>query len=211
MNFYIYFTLIFFFFCSFISAQEGIGKSVSPPTLVLKQGAAIFSADASFNNQINSDKITVKNADISDIGAQSAAKVLTAKSERIDEVKAPKNDFKSDLKKAEVNKKKEALKNVKKEIVEHNNEAKKNSFNSKNLRGVSSSGHFAASTSINKDYVTPSYNHHHLSKIFALQNLNVVNWALDFLHKQKYAYYNNKSLDYCFSEVFSVRPPPTII
>ncbi|REC44030.1 hypothetical protein [Chryseobacterium sp. 5_R23647] len=208
-HFCIYITFIFSFFSSFVYAQEGIGKEVSPPTIVLKQGATIFSTDASFNQQINSDRITVKNADVSNVGIQSDAKVLTAKPEKDKEVQTPKKDFKSEFKKAEENKNKETLKKVEKEISEHNDKAKKNSFNAKSL-WFPTSEQFTVSEHINRDYVAPSHHNHHFSKILASQNQYVVKSALDFLHKQKYIYYNSKSLDYCFTHVFSVRPPPVL-
>lgn len=203
----IYITFIFSFFFNFVSAQEGIGKEIPQATIVLKQGATIFSKDDSFNKQINSEKITVKNAEISTAGMQEDGTVLTAKSNKTQDVQTPKKDFKSELKKAEENKKKEALKKVEKEIAEHNDEAKKNSFNAKKL-WFPASQQFTASEHINKDYIAPSYHNHHFSKILVSLNQYVIKSALDFLHHQKYIYYNSRSLDYCFTHVFSVRPPP---
>jgi len=204
--------IIFIFSCfsGFLSAQEGIGNKAPQAIVVLKQGATIFSKDDSFNKQINSEKITVKNADVSNIGTLENGKVLTAKPIKVQDAQTPKKDFKSELKKAEENKNKEALKKVKKEIANYDNEAKKNSFNSKNLR-FPTSEQFIVSTNSNKDYVAPSYHNHYFSKILVSLNQYVIKSALDFLHKQKYTYYNNKSLDFCFSEVFSVRPPPVLV
>lgn len=204
--------IIFIFSCfsNFLFAQEGIGSKVPQAIVVLKQGATIFSKDDSFNKQINSEKITVKNADVSNIGTLENGKFLTAKPIKAQDAQTPKKDFKSELKKAEENKNKEALKKVKKEIANYDNEAKKNSFNSKNLR-FPTSEQFIVSTNSNKDYVAPSYHNHYFSKILVSLNQYVIKSALDFLHKQKYTYYNNKSLDFCFSQVFSVRPPPAII
>lgn len=205
--FCIFATLIFSFFSSFVPAQEGTGKEVPPATIVLKQGATIFSKDDSFNKQINSEKITVKNAEISTAGMQEDGTVLTAKSNKTQEVQTPKKDFKSEFKKAEENKKKEALKKVEKEIAEHDDKAKRNSFNIKKL-WFPTSEQFIASEHINRDYVAPSYHQHHFSKILVSLNQYVIKSALDFLHQQKYIYYNSRSLDYCFTHVFSVRPPP---
>lgn len=208
--FCIYITFLFSFFCSFASAQEGIGANSSQATIILKQGATIFSKDDSFNKQINSEKITVKNAEISTVGMLEDGTVLTAKSNKTQEVQTPKKDFKSELKKAEENKKKEALKKVKKEIADYNDEAKKNSFNTKRLL-FPTSEEFISSTHINRDYVAPSYQNHHFSKILVSLNQYVIKSALDFLHKQKYIYYNSRSLDFCFTHVFSVRPPPVFV
>lgn len=206
----IYITFIFSFFFSFVSAQEGIGKEIPQATIVLKQGATIFSKDDSFNNQINSKKITVKNAEISTVGMLDDGTVLTAKSNKTQEVQTPKKDFKSELKKAEENKKKEALKKVEKEIAEHDDEAKRNSFNAKKV-WFPASQQFTASEHVNRDYVAPSYHQHHFSKLAVSLNQYVVKSALDFLHQQKYIYYNSRSLDYCFTHIFSVRPPPVFV
>lgn len=209
-NLCIYITIIFSFLFSFISAQEGIGIKTPQATIVLKQGATIFSKDDSFNKQINSEKVTVKNANVSTVGILENGKVLTAKPSKTQEVQTPKKDFKSEFKKAEENKEKEALKKVKKEITNHNDEAKKNSFNTKRLL-FPTSEEFTTSTHVNRDYVAPNYHNHEFSKILVSLNQYVIKSSLDFLHEQKYTYYNNKSLDFCFSEVFSTRPPPAII
>ncbi|WP_175622579.1 hypothetical protein [Chryseobacterium schmidteae] len=208
--FCIYITSILLFFCGFANAQEGIGAEVPQATIVLKQGATIFSQDDSFNKQVNSEKILVKNAEVSNIGMVENGTVLTAKSNKTQETQTPKKDFKSEFKKAEENKKKEALKKVKKEIAEHDDEAKRNSFNAKRLL-FPTSEEFISSTYVNRDYVAPSYHHHHFSKILVSINQYVIKSALDFLHQQKYIYYNSRSLDYCFTHVFSVRPPPALV
>jgi len=209
-SFCIYITFIFSFFFGFASAQEGIGTETPQATIVLKQGATIFSNDDSFNKQINSEKITVKNAIVSTAGILEGGKILTAKPSKTQKVQTPKKDFKSELKKAEENKKEEALKKIKKEIANHNDEAKENSFNTKRLL-FPTSEEFITSTHVNRDYVAPNYHNHDFSKILVSLSQYVVKSSLDFLHQKKYTYYNNRSLNFCFSAVFSTRPPPSFI
>lgn len=195
-------------FSSNVYAQDEIGTSTPKATITLKQGATIFSTDPSFNQQINSDKITVKNADVSNAGLLNDAQVLTAKPNKAYEADAAKKDFKTEFKKAEEKKKKEDLKKIKKAVTDH--EKKNKSSRSENLRVFPSSEQFIATSHINRDYVSPNYNNHYFSKIHNSQDQYLVKHALDFLHQQKYTYYNSRSLDYCFTHVFSVRPPPVL-
>lgn len=207
-RFCIYITFIFSFFCSNAYAQVEIETNTPQATIILKQGATIFSTDASFNQQINSDKITVKNADVSKPETQSNVQILTGRLNKTQETETLKKTFKNDVKIAVENKNKETLKKIKKEIADYKKRI--NPFKSENLR-FPTSEEFTSATHINRDYVAPSYSHHHFSKIHASQNQYVIKCALDFLHKQEYIYYNSKSLDYCFTRVFSVRPPPVLV
>ncbi|MCD1115975.1 hypothetical protein [Chryseobacterium turcicum] len=207
-RFCIYVTFIFSFFCSNAYAQVEIETSAPQATIILKQGATIFSTDASFNQQINSDKITIKNADVSTSEIHSNAQILTGRLNKIPEAETLKKTFRNDVKIALENKNKETLKKIKKEIADYKKRI--NPFKSENLR-FPTSQEFTSATHTNRDYVAPSYNHHHFSKIHASQNQYVIKCALDFLHKQEYIYYNSKSLDYCFTHVFSVRPPPVLV
>lgn len=206
-RFCIYITFIFSFFSSNVHAQDEIGTNAPQATITLKQGAKIFSTDSSFNQQINSDKIIVKNADVSTSEMHSNVQILTGRLNKTQKAETLKKTFKSEVRIAEENRNRETLKKIKKEIADY--EKRINPFDSENLR-FPTSQEFTSAIHISRDYVAPSYNHHHFSKIHTSQNQYIIKCALDFLHQQKYIYYNSRSLDHCFTHVFSVRPPPVL-
>lgn len=198
--------LLFFSFNSLLNAQVGIGNPTHS-AIVLKNGAAIYSTDANFNQQINSDKISLKNTEVFYESENGDEVIWVAASEK--SIEPEKKDLKTQVKIAENNKKKEALKKLKKQVSDY--ESQKEKFESEKIKTFPSSEEFISSTHVNTDYVVPSYYQHKLSKIYSAENQYIIKLALDFLYPKEYAYYNNKPLDFCFSEVFSVRPPPFFI
>lgn len=198
--------LLFFSFNSLLNAQVGIGNP-DQSAIILKNGAAIYSTDANFNQQINSDKISLKNTEVFYESENGDEVIWVAASEK--NIESEKKDLKTQVKIAENNKKKEALKKLKKQVSDY--ESQKEKFESEKIKTFPSSEEFISSTHVNTDYVVPSYLQHKLSKIYSAENQYIIKLALDFLYPKEYAYYNNKPLDFCFSKVFSVRPPPFFI
>jgi len=184
------------------SAQQSKNSPKSEQTsLVLKNGATIFSTDEAFNKQINNQSIVLKNADlVQDDTKQN--KVLEASSKQ----EVPKKDLKQELKNTTEKKQKEELKKVKKQIDQF--EARKKAFNDDHLKGVPSTEEFLASTQSNKDSVAPAYNNYDFSESLVLVNSYALTFALDFLYKKQYSTYTAAAFDSCFSKVYSVRPPP---
>ncbi len=70
------------------------------------------------------------------------------------------------------------------------------------------SGHFSSTLKRNSDYINYRTDRKDFSKTCFFENLNLVKKTLSHLYTHNFTHYNNKSLDYCFSVVFSVRPPP---
>lgn len=194
-----------FFLTSTLDAQEGMGTNQSP-VFVVKGGAEIYSTDKDFNNQVNSQKIILQDANITLKKPTTGEVLLIASSKKIERES---KDFKSKIAKGNKKKELEVLKEIKNKIADY--ESRKEFFNLKNIKVFPSSEEFIASSRINIDYVVPNQNQHDLSKINSVQNQYVIKSALDFIHQQKYIFYNNKSLDFCFSQVFSVRPPPILV
>lgn len=202
-----YVLLISLFLCNFLFSQQADPQSqISPATIVLKSGAKIFSTDENFNKQVLNEKNILKNSDLSyqENGDKESLLNVTSKP-----LKEEKKDLKNQLKTVEEKKERETLKKLKKEIDQHKERSK--SFLQKKLNSIPSSEEFIASTHINQEYVAPSYRNHDFSNICFTENTVYLQTALDFLHSQKYTYYNNKSINHCFSEVFSVRPPPVLV
>lgn len=189
-----------------VYAQETDSQQQIPPvTIVLKDGGRLFSTDDHFNNQILSKKIILKNSDVSYQESKGKEHFLQLIAKQPQ--KEVKEGLQHQLKIAESKRQKETLQKVKKEIEKF--EKRIQDFVKHDFNGTSPD-QFFSSTSISKNYVAPSYSTHDFSKFYISENAYVITQALDFLHSQKYTYYNNKSLDFCFSEVFSVRPPPII-
>jgi hypothetical protein len=174
-------------------------------TIVLKDGAKIYSTDEAFNKQISSNAIVLKNAEIAS-QTNNSAKVLQATSAKQETVT---KDFKQEVKNATEKKQKEELKKVKKVLEKH--DERKGAFRKFNFSDFPSPSSFLSSNSSAKNYVAPSHNGNDFSKIHTSYKDYSIKRALNYLHAAKYTYYNNKSLDHCFSEVFSVRPPPVLV
>lgn len=201
--------LLFSLFSSSLYAQEdnGTQKEAEPP-LVTIQGATIYSADASFNQQLLSDKVVVKEGEAKIVMAgRGGKKVLIVKASVEKEV-SPK-DMLAQLKKAKAEKEQKILDAVKKEIAHFENEKKEFQFEDYDFLPVSEQflavGHSVA------DYVLPSTHSHDFSNAEQTPSQDLKKKSLDYLHSKKYISYNSRSLDFCFSEVFSVRPPPVLI
>ncbi|WP_144283845.1 hypothetical protein [Chryseobacterium echinoideorum] len=116
-----------------------------------------------------------------------------------------KYDLKKNVKAAKEKRNKLAFKEIKKKIDDF--EKRKESFDFHHLRGCSSSEDFLSLSRLLKDSATTFYSYHLLKTNCIAENY-IIKISLEFLHDSRFHYYNNKSLDYCFSEVFSVRPPP---
>lgn len=205
------FYIVLLFQLHSLNSQLGAQQTYSPQgspraTIVLKNGAEIYSTDNIFNQQILTDKVFLKNSNVycnEAINQKDSLKVI------IKEKKIEEKDFNGIVKKVEEKKKKEILKNVKNEIDRY--ERKSKSFKNLNLNGSHSSNEYFSLNNFTIHYVTPSQNANYFSSLHILVDTYLISQALDFLYSQKYTYYNNKSLDFCFSEVFSVRPPPVLV
>lgn len=188
------------------SQEVNSQQQITPTTIVLKDGANLYSADDNFNKQILSNKIILKNSDVSyqeNGGKEHLLKLITKQSQKEEK------NLKNQLKIVKDKSQKEALKQVKKEIEKF--EKRVQVFVKHDFNGAPSPDQFFSSSSIAKNYVIPSQSTHGFSKFYISADAYVITQALDFLHSQKYTYYNNKYLDFCFSEVFSVRPPPVLV
>lgn len=179
-------------------------NKVEPATIVLKDGAKIYSTDEAFNKQVSNNIVVLKNADLTPQNKKST-KILEASSAKEEVIE---KDFKQEVKNAAEEKRKKELRKVKKEVEKH--EKRKEAFRNFDFEDFPSPSQFLSSNSSSKNYIAPSHNGNDFSKIYTIQKDYSVKRALDYLHAAKYIYYNNKSLDYCFSDIFSVRPPPVL-
>jgi L-fucose mutarotase/ribose pyranase (RbsD/FucU family) len=194
--------ILLLFNISYAQQQEPVIKDQAV-TIVLGNGAKMYSSDESFNSQIVHKKIIIKNANLS-LKKLNNAGVLTVSS--LSNVKN--QNLAQQLKISEDQKRKEVLKKIKEKIDTY--EAKSKAFEKQNYQSYPSPSQFFSSYATSKNYITPNHNVHDFSKIYAEAKDYSVKRALDYLHTQQFTFYNNKSLDFCFSKVFSVRPPPIL-
>lgn len=100
---------------------------------------------------------------------------------------------------------KQAKQQTKKEIKDFEN--RKRVIIERKIYSNDSEDSFHAFSGVSKKYFSSSEHHYFLDKFFAEKDF-AAKENLKFIHQQKYFLYNSNSLDFCFSNVFSVRPPP---
>lgn len=194
------------FLCgSFINAQQaGNHTNAGNVTIFLTDGASIYSSDEAFNNSVNINKGLLDNAEIAQQDNDTRkALYISSRKEVI------KEDFNHELKNAVNAKQTDEFKKVKQEIENHNE--RKKSFPQIAFNDLPSTSQFFSGNSVSKNYIAPNYNGNDSFKLYVCNRDYFIKRALNYLHATQFTYYNNKSLDYCFSQVFSVRPPPVLV
>nr|WP_314498527.1 hypothetical protein [uncultured Chryseobacterium sp.] len=171
-------------------------------TIFLDNGAEFYSLDNSFNQQIIQKKIVLKNAVVSSKNRDNAEILITSVN------KCPeKQNLSHQISNFKEQKRRELLKQIKEKINIH--EARSRSFAKLNYKNYPSSSRLYSLFFTSRIYITTAHN-----KFISRRSCNKdysINCALDDLHNQQYTFYNNKSLDFCFSEFFFVRPPPILL
>ncbi len=200
-HFFRFVFLIILFFFNFSKAQE----KGEPISIVVGKGATLYSSDEQFNQQIADKKVVLQNADHhSETNAQNKT-VLIATSKNSD----GRQNLAQEVKIAEDKKRKDAIRQIKDKIDQY--AAKTRTEDLKDYKEVPSSSQFSSSYATSKSYINPTSNANDFSKIHHQLHDYSVKRALDHLHTQGFTFYNNKSLDYCYSQVYSVRPPPVLV
>lgn len=192
------------FLCSsFINAQQTENHSnTENATVFLTNGASLYSTDEAFNNSVNINKGVSNNAEIAQQYNTRKALNVSSRKEVI------KKDFSNELKNAVNTKQTDEFKKVKQEIENHNE--RKKSFPQIAFNDLPSTSQFFSGNSVSKNYIAPNYNGNDAFRLYVCNRDYFIKCALNYLHAIQFIYYNNKSLDYCFSQVFSVRPPPVL-
>lgn len=205
-GFRLFLILISFLCHSFFFAQDSTdhGKRLKA-SIFLAKGAYIYSAEENFNKQILNNSIRLKDADFSYNGGK-IGKILIKSTANTTNKEEP---FTDQLQIAIKKKEGEDLITIDERI--QISETQKKLIHSQQFNQHPSSGQFLTIYQGVKDYIAPGCHYDELSKI-ANENPNLlITLALDHLHSQKYFQYNNKSLNFCFSLVFCVRPPPSVL
>lgn len=202
----LFFTL-FLFTSSFLLGQKKQDNTAEPVVITLSGGAEIFSINQEFNNQVAKKDIVIKNAEVSYQKNPKHEIVLlaNAKSSLVEQ-----KDFSQQVKLAKEQKQKEELKEVQKKIKSH--KLRENSFLVAHLRSVPSTEFFNVSSCSARDCIVVSHTTYDFSKFHSVIQATDLSLNLaDVTNSKKYIALNSKSFDYCFSEIFSVRPPPMTV
>lgn len=188
----------------FLSAQEtSTGENSDTAIMYVDKSLQIFSADENFNKNTQVREIVATEivSEKSTISVQSSALLKKKKTDSLQ------LNFSKELQNIEEQKAKIVSEEIKQkqESLEVENTLVKTEFH----RPVSSDD-FLGSQKISKDYVSQRPCNQEVCKNICFCEPVFIKKALSHLHTQKFFYYNNKSFDDCFSNVFSVRPPPII-
>lgn len=191
-------------FFNSLYAQDKKATDDKVEVVFVTQGAKVYSADQSFNNQIDQGKVIVEKGDVSFEQNDDSHRVLIVSTPNS---KIP--SFSRQVKSSEEKKKKELLRKIKNKIDHY--ETQRKSFEKEDYHSFPSPFQFLSSHSTSQNCIAPSNTPHDFSKIYTDPKKYFLNRDLDNLHTPKYTFYNNKSLDFCFSDVFSIRPPPVLV
>jgi hypothetical protein len=185
--------IIFLFQSQFLSAQEPSKEEHTDTAFIfVDRNVVIFSKDESFNKKLKYKEVALSHS----IAQNSSSKNKQAVQYNLAE----------EVRLTREKEKQATLEEVKQEIEKFEN---KNKFSlNKEFYPPQSSDKFSGSKSSTKDYISPKPNNQDVYKKVCFSEPFLIKKTLGFLHTQKFFYYNNKSYDDCFSNVFSVRPPP---
>lgn len=184
---------IFILFFQSLYSQEGLE---TVPTISLTGNAKVYSTDPDFNGQF----LSQENIDYQIINS---GKVYVFKSKyKSSGKKIAKKQSKACFRSTN----QASLKKIKQNISDF--EQRKKSFNFCNIHDAPFSRELPYSSDFNSSYIAPSGNSNDFSKICVFQYKYLISLVLEYLYVWKYHYFNSRSLEFCFSKVFSVRPPP---
>ena len=187
---------ILFLLFNFLYSQEGLGTA---PTISLIGDAKIYSVDSDFNSQF----MAQKNADY-EISSSGKAYVFKPKADPSVK-KIPKRKAKTSVQNID----QASLKRIKKNISDF--EQRKKLFVYRNIHGTPFSRELPYSSDSRRNYIVPSTDSNEFSKACIIQYSFLIRLILEYCYIWNYHYFNNRSLDCCFSKTFSVRPPPLFL
>lgn len=192
--------ILFCLFNQMIYAQDGIGTDTLKATIFVESGAAIFSTDETFNQQIINKEVAVKSTSISYKKYKKVLKLGFTQSITI--AATPKNN-EGCLQKNSDRSLKKIIKKVKSDVV-RDDEFKKYRFEN----NPSTNSSFNAC--IGRDYYVLNISAFKASKIAIVKIDFSIKRNLNDLYSQLPYFYNSKVLNNSFLLVYSVRPPPGI-
>ncbi|WES98214.1 hypothetical protein P2W68_01055 [Chryseobacterium arthrosphaerae] len=188
--------LIFVIFFYSLYSQEGFGTSTF---ISLKSNAEIYSSDSNFNQQLVAQGST--NYRVINFGKG----LLFKSKDLIVEKKYSKPKTQPSVQAIGL------LSSGKLRKIVSDYEKQKELFNFRHIYSAPFSRELPYSSDSNRSYLLPSTTYKNFSKVFISQYKYLIGLVLEILYVEKYIYINNRSFNFCFSKVFSVRPPPLFI
>lgn len=193
-------SIFFLFQIAFFSAQEYIKDTLNVPFIYIEKKVEIFSSNENFAMPLQNGSIvteqklvhceSVPKVNIIPISVQVGIGICFSK-----EVQTFENDEVVKQAAAHTEEKAKDFENRKKKIIEWK------------IYSNDSGDFFHVFSGFSKKYFSSNGHPYFLDKHFSDKD-SAAKENLKFIHQQKYFLYNSKSLDFCFSTVFSVRPPP---
>lgn len=182
--------------------QKDSLSQIQSPAIVLKDGVRIYSKDNSFNQQILSNKIILKNSEISIKSNDKDELNLFAKYKEVE-----KQDFQADYIKEKTVKKEQNK--IKVKIAESK---QRKEINSKfSFDKFPSPFKLLSSDSFLNKCIVVTLRYNDYSEIYISEKDFSINLALNYLYNLKFTSYNSKSKNCCYTKDYSVRPPPAYI
>ncbi|MCD1117787.1 hypothetical protein [Chryseobacterium turcicum] len=189
------------FFAGFVNAQEQneLQSEKAKVILVIQSGAVLYSADSKFNQQIIENQIKVSENTVDKLSFSKSLIVLSAKN-----IKS--SHLNHHQRYSKVEKKTQKTKLLNPQTTVH--KKREVDFLKLAVKQHPSSNHFSSNQKNNTDYITQrTYREDYFNAHFVISYFST-NLALNLLDKQKIIYYNNKSINFCHSQIFYTRPPP---
>lgn len=188
--------LVFVLFFYSLYSQEGFG---TPALISVKGNAQIYSTDPDFNQQFTAQENT-------DYRISNLRGGLVFKSKDLLAAKKPSRPkAKPSVQTAD----KITAGKIRKTVSDF--EQRKKLFNFFRIDSAPFSRELPYSSDSSRAYVIPSTTFHDFSKACVCQCKLLISLVLERLYVEKYHCFNNRSFDFCFSEVFSIRPPPVFM
>lgn len=193
-------SILFLFQITFFSAQEHRKDTLNTSFIYLEKNVEIFSSDENFTKQLQNAHIITGQKIVICEGLPKFNFILT--DAQVEIGTESKNDAPAFQNNEVV---KQAKLQTEKKIKDFEN--RKKVITERKIYSNDSEDSFHAFSGCSKKYFSSSEHHYFLDKFFTEKDF-AAKENLKFIHQQKYFLYNSNSLNFCFSNVFSVRPPP---
>lgn len=193
---------ILFFLQSYAQQKDSL-VNVSPSIIYLKGETLIYSADESFNLQINEGKTIVKNSSIN-YGENSGKQILIISKPTVH----PSTNRDSDLHFKQLNNQinQNSLAKTRKIIAKYKEELKNHIL--REYESHHSEQNFTTLNHKAQYYLLPEVNSKKKIKKFDLNLFSFHHLFYFLIFLILFAYFNNQAFISCYSKAFKIRPPP---
>ena len=196
-----------FMFCFFqvilLSGQSVSGKQHDDHSVFLGNGALVYSDDVFFDEYLSHSTITNNDINVK-IVKKEGNKLIVIVEKKSQSIRT---DITHEFKKASTKIRDKEIAAIKKQITDF--EKRKAKIKPHNIN-LPYSSFFQSNHQGNWNYVIPNTNSQKYSVAYLSEYIYPKDTSLDHLYSRGSTFYNSKIICYCFSTIYSVRPPPTI-